>query len=471
MPHFLTLLLLGYSEVMNIMKPLIESLSGTRGIIGENLHPNVALNMATAFGSFLGKGTVILGGDTRVSYEMLKGAVISGLTSVGMNVIDIGKVPTPTVQQMIRHYNADGGIVITASHNPIMWNGIKLMNKTGSFLDDSEYEEYRKIYTSDSIDLVTWENLGTVKTDHDALKRHIQKILSIVDVESIKKSGLRVMIDPNNGAGCVANKLLLDELNVTYTILNKEPNGRFAHNPEPLKTNLSQIINEMQSGDYDIGFVQDADADRLVILDENGTFIGEDYSLAFCLDQILETEPAPDKKIVVNLSTSLVIEWLASKYNAEISYTKIGESNVTQELKRLNAVAGGEGNGGVIYPKIGWGRDSLVGIVIALKHLAEKKKSLSTIVSDYPKYQMLREKIQVSSKEEITKYLSAIENKFKDNQLNKIDGIKILFPNSWIHVRPSNTEPIIRIFIEAENETKAKELLSEVKTVFSDRKI
>jgi phosphomannomutase len=450
------------------MRPLIESTSGTRGIIGENLPPVIAMNMAAAFGSFVNKGTVIVGGDTRTSFEMLKSAVIAGLTSVGIDVIDIGKVATPTVQQMIKHYKAAGGIVVTASHNPVIWNGIKLMNSTGSFLDDEQYKEYFEIYKNNNNELATWDTLGKVKIDNTALEKHVDLILSIIDPEPIKQANLSIIVDPNNGAGCLANPILFEKLGVKYKIINSEPNGIFAHNPEPLKQNLGQLIEEMKNGKYDIGFAQDADADRLVILDETGHYIGEDYSLSFCIDYILSKDKSPDKKIVVNLSTSLIVAWLANKYDASISYTKIGEANVTQEIKRIKATVGGEGNGGVIFPKIGWGRDSLVGMVVALLHLADKKQSVSDIVSQYPKFAMLREKIKVSNKEEIKTCLDKIEKKYQDFDINKIDGVKVNLPNGWIHVRPSNTEPIIRIFIEHENQQEANKLLEEIKKEISN---
>ncbi|MCP4050216.1 MAG: phosphoglucosamine mutase [bacterium] len=447
------------------MKPLIESMSGTRGIIGENLSPEVVLKIAKAFGTYTGRGsTVIVGGDTRVSYDMIKKAAVSGLLAVGINIIDTGQVPTPTVQQMIRHYNADGGLVITASHNPVMWNGIKLMNESGSFLNDSEYQDYRKIYESNQYQLVSWQELGKVSFDDKAIEKHIDKILSIIDTTPVKNSKLKVLIDPDNGAGCLANPILLEKLGVQYEMINSEPDGVFAHNPEPLKNNLSQIINKMAQGSYDIGFAQDADADRLVILDENGRYVGEDYSFAFCVDYILSKENADNKKIVVNLSTSRVIEWLAEKYDADVTYTKIGEPYVTQKIKELKADVGGEGNGGVIYPKIGWGRDSLTGIVVALMHLAEKKMSVSGIMSQYPEYIMLRDKFEVSSKDEVADFLIRVEDSFKGADIDRQDGVKLMFENSWIHVRPSNTEPVIRIFIESETQKSANELMLKVKS-------
>ncbi|RAP39235.1 phosphoglucosamine mutase [Candidatus Marinamargulisbacteria bacterium SCGC AAA071-K20] len=444
---------------------LIFSLSGTRAIIGDSFDPTLSLNMAMAFGQILGKGPVIVGGDTRVSYEMVKGTVISGLLSVGVDVIDIGKVTTPTVQQEIRHHNAAGGIVITASHNPIQWNGIKLMNKTGSFLDTEEYDAFKSLYDTGNFKLATWDKLGTLTEDPNAIDRHIDKILSLIDVSVIKTSGLKVLIDANNGAGAIANPNLMDKLGVSYDILNPEPNGRFNHDPEPLQKNLSGVIEKMKEGDYDIGFIQDADADRLVILDENGRFIGEDYSLAYCIDYILEQEATESTDIVVNLSTSLIIKHLADKYKASLHYTKIGESNVTQKLKEKKALVGGEGNGGIIYPKIGWGRDSLVGIVIALKHLAESKTPVSETVSNYPKFVMSRDKFQVSTREEVSAFLNKVEQNYSDKDVNKEDGIKVMLDNSWIHVRPSNTEPIVRIFVEAQTESEVKRLTQEVKNL------
>lgn len=445
------------------MKPLIMSMSGMRGIVGENLHPQVALNMAMAFGAYLQKGPVIVGGDTRVSYDMLKNAVISGLISVGIDVIDIGKVPTPTVQHLVRYHHATGGIVITASHNPIMWNGIKLMNHTGSFLDQDEYSTYHHIYENlDAISLVNWDKLGQITYDDTALDIHVDAILSKVDITSIQNVKLKVLVDPNNGTGCLANPVLFKRLNVEYEMINSEPNGRFSHNPEPTRAHLSQMMEAMKKGAYDIGFVQDADADRLVIFNEKGDFIGEDNSLAFGIDYILSTITENPKKVVVNLSTSLVIEEVAKKYGATVTYTKVGEANVTEGIKLLHAQVGGEGNGGVIYPKIGWGRDSLVGMTIALKYLAESKKKVSEIVLGYPSFFMLREKIEVASKSEVDVLLNKALQVFKDSPVNKEDGYKFSFPSAWVHIRPSNTEAIVRVFVEAKTQAEAVALFQKI---------
>jgi phosphomannomutase len=444
------------------MNSLIHSISGTRGIIGGNLHPSVALNIGIAFGTLIGKGPVIVGGDTRTSHAMLKSAIISGLTAVGTDVIDIGKVPTPTVQQMIKKYNAKGGIVVTASHNPVIWNGLKLMNDTGSFLTEPQFEEFNQVLNSTEAPLKAWDKIGNVTVVEDALEDHINLILAKIDPTSIQKAGLKVLIDPNNGAGCIADQILLDRLNVSHTILNRTPNGHFAHDPEPLKQNLSQIITELESGQFDIGFVQDADADRLVILDETGRFIGEDYSLAFCVDYILSEVKDTDKKVVVNLSTSGVIDWVAKKHGATLTQTKIGETNVTQGIKDLGAQVGGEGNGGIIYPAVGWGRDSLVGIVIALKHLAEKKQKVSQIVATYPQFVMLREKQSLEKRDDVAPFLLKVKTAFPTASFNTLDGVKATLSDGWVHVRPSNTEPIVRIFIEAPTKERAEDYLKQV---------
>ena len=448
------------------MSKLIMSMSGIRGVIGDTLDPSIAMKVGKSFGAYVGKGPVIVGGDTRVSHEMVKSAVISGLVAVGTDVIDIGKVPTPTVQQMIQYYNAGGGIVVTASHNPIMWNGLKLMNGKGSFLEEAEYNDYISYFNEEKFELVSWDNVGTISYDHNALDKHIDKIFDLIDVTSIKNSKLKVLIDANNGAGAVADPLLCDRLGIEYDIIAPEPNGRFSHDPEPLEKNLSEIKQQLNDGDYDIGFVQDADADRLVMLDGNGRFIGEDYSLGVCIDYILQHETA-GQKVVVNLSTSKVIEDIARQYNAETLYTKIGEINVYEGIKSQNAVVGGEGNGGVIYPKIGYGRDSLVGIVLALKYLAESKKSLADIVQTYPVYKMCRDKIALSDQGQISNFLDAIKEHYGAFKQNHEDGVKVMFEDGWLHVRASNTEPIVRLFAEAPSVEAANARVQDVKDSIS----
>lgn len=446
------------------MTPLMMTTSGTRGVIGDTMTPQVATKIAQAFGTYIGKGPVIVGGDTRVSYDMLNGAVLAGLISVGTDVINIGQCLTPTVQQMIRKFNAAGGVVITASHNPIQWNGIKLMNNTGSFMVQSEFEVFLKHYEQTDLPIKPWPELGVVTHYPNAIQDHVDLVLNAIDISPIKSANLNVLVDPNNGAGALANPILLEKLGVKATILNGTPDGRFSHDPEPLVKNLADTLAAAKTGRYDIGFVQDADADRLVILDENGHFIGEDYSLAFCIDRILQDEKtAKDPVIVVNLSTSQVLKDVAERHGAQLIQTKIGETNVTEGIKSHHAVAGGEGNGGVIYPKVGWGRDSLVGITLALRHLAITKKKVSEIVSTFPKYVMLRDKFNVDNRDQVIQFLDKVKQHYSALPQDHQDGVKISFPDGWVHARPSNTEPIVRVFVEAPSEGLATEILKTVR--------
>lgn len=441
------------------MSKLMISVSGMRGVVGYTLDPLLVLKMGNAFGRWVGNRTVVVGGDTRPSHAMVKSAVVAGLTSAGASVIDIGIVPTPTVQQAVRFHGAAGGVVVTASHNPEQWNGIKLMNASGSFLEPEEYDAVMAAYADTVLEKKAWNGVGFVRTDADAIARHVDVIMGALDCRCLAGSPLRVLVDVNHGAGAVADPILFDKLGMQVSFLEAAPDGHFAHEPEPLEKNLSALCEAMRSGNYDIGFAQDPDADRLVIVDEKGRFIGEDYSLGLCIDYILKTVGGVSPQVVVNLSTSRVIEDIVTRYGGRVTYTKIGEAHVTQGLKALNAVVGGEGNGGVIYPKVGWGRDSLVGMVIALKYLAESGRSVSEIVSTYPSYVMLREKQALATPEALQQQLAMMKTVFSDGALDFQDGVKAMFSDSWIHLRPSNTEPIVRIFVEAPTVQAANILL------------
>lgn len=440
------------------------SSSGIRGIVGETLTEAIATDVGMSFGTYVNHGTVVIGGDTRESHDLYKSAVIKGLTAVGCSVIDIGTVPTPTVQQLVRHNKAQGGVVITASHNPIQWNGIKLMNASGSFMNSDEYSDYSTIY-SNRHNIQPSTKLGSVTIQTNAIDIHIDRILNELDTSHLKSTNLKVLIDPNNGTGCLATPKLFNRIGINPTFINAEPNGQFTHTPEPIKQNLSQIINELKNGDYDIGFVQDPDADRLVIIAGDGTYIGEDVSLGLCIDYILKQDPSPTKSVVVNLSTSNVINSIAKKHNATLTQTKIGEPNVTHAIKTQNATVGGEGNGGVIFPKVGWGRDSLVGMVIALKYLAESQLSVNQIVNQYPTFHMLRDKFTVDSHDQVNQTLKKINDAFSTQKKDTQDGIKIIYDNSWIHIRASNTEPIIRLFIEAPTQNEIQIHYQTVKNI------
>ena len=444
---------------------LIMTMSGIRGVVGNPLTPSISLNVGIALGKWLQNGVVVIGGDTRTSHDTLKGSLLSGLLSQGIHVIDIGRVTTPTLQQAIRYHQASAGVMITASHNPAIWSGIKLMNNEGSFLTHHEYDQFIACYHESETSYRDWQSQGQLSIDTQAIHRHVDIILNQIDVSPILNNPhLSVLVDANHGAGSVANPILLDKLGIRYTMLYPEPTGVFAHDPEPLEKNVSAIQASMKQGNYTIGFVQDADADRLVILDETGHFIGEDYSLAFCVDHVLEMEKAHGARVVVNLSTSNILHDVAAKHGASVIQTKVGESHVTQGIRHYHALVGGEGNGGVIYPKIGWGRDSLVGMVLALRHCAIKGETVSQIVSRYPKYKMIRHRIDLSSTDQVEAVLARIKTLFPDSPLNCEDGVKVTLPNGWLHARPSNTEPIIRIFVEADQIDTAQFYLNKVVT-------
>ena len=447
------------------------SASGIRGIVGESLTPKLALDLAQRFGHYLIQKTnntrIIIGGDTRTSYKMLTDAVVSGLLSVGCDVIDIGQIPTPTAQQMIRHHRAAGAIVITASHNPAIWNGLKLMNEDAGFLSASEFDSFYSQYKDKEIPQKAFSELGAYQKDENAIENHINYILDRIDTTVIKEAKISILVDVNNGTGALATPPLLDKLGVNYTLLGPSPNGLFEHTPEPTKENLQSLIKGLKEGHFDAGFAQDPDADRLVIVAENGDYIGEDYSLAYCLDYVLGSLEAntPNKQVAVNLSTSAVIADICSKHGSMIHYSKIGEPNVVEKIKETDAVVGGEGNGGVIYPKIGWGRDSLVGITLALCHLATTKKTISETVSRYPKWVMLRERMALSSKEDARPFLERLSKEYKDTKQDTQDGLKLYFDDGWVHIRPSNTEPILRLFAEAGTKEQAKAYCEAIQAV------
>ena len=449
------------------MSQLIVSQSGIRGIVGDTLTPDVALDVGRAFGHFVSGGVVVVGGDTRPSHGMLKQAVVAGLTSVGCTVIDIGKVPTPTVQQAIRHHQAAGGIVVTASHNPAPWNGLKLMQATGSFLDDQAYAQFQTVYTNrHQLAGVPWDQVGQCIHDPDAIQRHVDRILSVIDMPDV--SHMSVLVDANHGTGCLATPVLLDALGVRYTLMQSEGDGYFSHPPEPVRANLDAIVSRMQSGHYDIGFVQDPDADRLVVIDDCGRYIGEDYTLGLCVDYALSTQKTKASTVVINLSTSALLHDIVARHHAQLVETKIGETHVTQALMQHQGLIGGEGNGGVIYPEVGWGRDSLVGIALMLKALVEKSVSVSEWVDQFDRYEFLKASLPVTESTDLTACIQALMQQFSNYTTNQADGLKLMGPDGWIHVRSSNTEPIVRIFIEAKTQALCNDMMAQVKAVMAN---
>ncbi len=440
------------------------SSSGLRGIVGEHLTPTVIEPFVRAYLKWLPDGKIVIGGDTRTSHDAITQLVASICQLCGRDVIMIGKVPTPTVQQMVRKYIAAGGFAVTASHNPVMWNGIKIIDSSGSFLSKSAFLDFETIYKQKSgAPYVSWDKQGVKVLDESALLSHVSVIESVLPIKKVKP--LKVLIDVNHGAGYQADIELFKAIGFEPDFLFNGVDGEFSHAPEPTKENLVELSKKVKEGNYDIGFAQDPDADRLVIVDENGRFIGEDYSLAFSMDYYLSIQKKEKPNIVVNLSTSKIIEFVANKYNATLYQTPIGEPNVTAKMKETEAQIGGEGNGGIICPSVGWGRDSLTGIVLALLHLSESNMSVSQIIANYPKYTMIREKQPLESVEEIQEKISRVSSFFENKDINLDDGVKISFKESWVHIRPSNTEPIIRIFAEAQSEKDALELIETVKGI------
>ena len=446
------------------MSKLMVSSSGLRGIVGEHLTPQLIDQFVRSYLKWLPEGKIVIGGDTRTSHQALANLVASICQLCGRDVVMIGKVPTPTVQQMVRHHLAAGGLAITASHNPVQWNGIKIIDSSGSFLSADAFASFFKLYqNNECAPLLDWQQQGVMVHDDTALHTHVQTIKTVLPVDQLKP--LKVLIDVNHGAGKYADQVLFEDLNIQVEYLFDGEDGVFSHSPEPVRDHLNALCDKMKTGHYDIGFAQDPDADRLVIVDEKGRFIGEDYSLAFCMDYYLSEFRQKDPSVVINLSTSKVIESIAKKVQARVFYTRIGEPNVTAKMKDVVATIGGEGNGGVIVPSIGWGRDSLTGIVLALLHLSQTNQSVSDIVSTYPQYVMVRDKQPMDSANEVQEKLTRVAKHYASEDVNQDDGIKVMFESSWVHIRPSNTEPIIRIFAEALSESKAQALVKTVKAL------
>jgi phosphomannomutase len=446
------------------------TISGVRGIYGTDLTDTAAFDLARAFGQYLspkGRTTVVVGTDTRSSSPALREAVFNGLRAGGIIPVDIGVCPTPTVQIMTRELHADGGIMITASHNPKEWNGLKFIRPDGIFLNAHEAERFLDIYYHKLGQPQKNEHI-VIEENGEALEVHLQKVLEYVDVPLIKEQKFKVALDAANGAGCVIGQRLLEELGCTVYMVNGEPKGDFNRNPEPIPENLKELMSMVKKFGADIGFAQDADADRLAIVNETGAPIGEDNTLALASDYILHKvskgNAGGEKLIVTNLSTSRVMEDIAGKHGGKVVRTKIGEVNVSEQLKHLNAAVGGEGNGGVMIPAIGYGRDSIAGIAVLLEYLAASKKSVSELVAQNPAYIMYKTKIECNSEAEVKTLLDKVRKKYANEELNELDGVKVIFKNgNWLHVRSSNTEPIIRIIAEAGTLMEAKRIAESLK--------
>ncbi|RZJ81397.1 MAG: phosphoglucosamine mutase [Flavobacterium sp.] len=456
---------------------LIKSISGIRrtigGKAGNGLTPIDIVKFTAAYGSWVINRTqnkkIVLGRDARISGEMVNNLVIGTLQGLGIEVIDLGLSTTPTVEIAVPMENAGGGIILTASHNPKQWNALKLLNEKGEFISDTDGKEVLDLAEAASFEFADVNDLGKVVSNDTYLQKHIDVILALplVDVEAIKKANFKIAIDCVNSTGGIFVPALLKALGVeTIYELYCEPNGHFPHNPEPLPENLTEIAKVVQDKRADLGIVVDPDVDRLCFVNEDGTMFGEEYTLVAVADYILKNNPG---NAVSNLSSTRALRDVTVKAGGEYNAAAVGEVNVVNQMKATNAVIGGEGNGGIIYPELHYGRDALVGIALFLTHLAKFGKSISLLRSSYPAYHISKNKITLTPEMDIDALLLKVEEKYKNEKISTIDGLKIDFANEWVHLRRSNTEPIIRIYSEAENETVAenlaKKIISDIKEI------
>ena len=451
---------------------LIKSISGIRGTIGgrinKNLTPFEAVKFGCAYGVWLKRNSnknklkVVIGRDARISGEMIQNFVQNSLISLGINVIDLGLSTTPTVELMVKEYHADGGIIITASHNPAEWNALKLLDKYGEFLDNNSGEEIVKISESDDYVFSEVYDLGTITKMNNTMKTHIDSVLKLdlVNTDLIRKTKLKVVIDAINSSGGIIVPLLLNELNIDYSCIYCKPTGDFQHNPEPLKENLTELCKKVVEEKADLGIAVDPDVDRLVFVCENGEIFGEENTLVACADYVLSKNPG---STVSNLSSTRGLKDVTEKQGQSYYASAVGEVNVVNKMKECNAVIGGEGNGGVIYPESHYGRDAIVGIGLFLSLLIEKNISVSELLSIYPKYKMVKEKINLSKEIDVDKILNKLAIKYNNENINETDGLKVDFKDSWVHLRKSNTEPIIRIYGEGRSEEIANSLVNQIK--------
>ena len=446
---------------------LIKSISGIRGTIGgnvsDNLTPIDAVKFAAAYGMWLKNNstkesiTVIIGRDARISGKMVSSLVCNTLVGLGIHVTDIGLSTTPTVELAVTLDKADGGIIITASHNPKHWNALKLLNKKGEFLNASDGETILKIAEDDAFLFAEVDDLGSYKKKKNYINRHIKEVLNLelVDIEAIKNAHFKVVVDAVNSTGGIAIPALLKKLHVECVELYCEPNGHFPHNPEPLKEHLSEISELVVKEKADLGIVVDPDVDRLAIVCEDGSMFGEEYSLVACADYVLGKTTG---NTVSNLSSTRALRDITQAHGGNYQASAVGEVNVVALMKETGAVIGGEGNGGIIYPASHYGRDSLVGVALFLSHLANLKISCKQLRASYPNYFMSKNKIQLTPQINVDAILNSIASNYKNEDISTIDGVKINFDAEWVHLRKSNTEPIIRIYTESNSQKKADAL-------------
>lgn len=456
--------------------PLIKSISGLRGTIGgepgENLTPLDAVKFVAAFVSLLkekhgSKLKIVVGRDARLSGLALKNQVISTLQFCGVTVIDLDLATTPTVEMITIKEKAQGGIILSASHNPKEWNALKLLNDLGEFISASDGERLLELVDTGNFDFVLIGELGLVVEKNDSLDYHIDQILNLdlVDKELVAAADFKIAVDGIDSVGGIAIPKLLERLGVkTVYKLNCEPTGNFSHNPEPLAEHLTDICALVKDKQSDLGIVVDPDVDRLAFIDENGQMFGEEYTLVAVSDYVLEnfTDGKYHKSAVSNLSSSRALRDIADKHQAAYEAAAVGEVNVVTKMKEINAVIGGEGNGGIIYPELHYGRDALVGVALFLTYLAKQKTTVSVLRAKYPDYVMIKHKLTLIDREEINNIFTSLKSVYAAQRLDERDGLKIEWPDAWIHLRPSNTEAIMRLYIEAPDAIRAQALLTEI---------
>ena len=457
---------------------LIKSISGIRGTIGgaqgENLTPIDAVMYGAAYGTWVKQQhqkesyRVVVGRDARISGSMIQQLVINTLVGLGIDVINLDLSTTPTVEMAVMMEHADGGIILTASHNPKQWNALKLLNNKGEFLDAAAGQEILDIAEGGNMLFADVDSLGTISRNDAYIDLHIDEILALdlVNVKAIKAANFKVVVDAVNSTGGIAIPLLLEALGVQPVKLFCTPNGEFPHNPEPLKEHLGDLMQEVVSQGADFGIVVDPDVDRLAFVDEKGEMFGEEYTLVAVADYVLANTPG---NTVSNMSSSRALRDITNKHNGSYKASAVGEVNVVQTMKDTNAVIGGEGNGGMIYPELHYGRDSLVGVALFLSHLAEQKMTVSSLRESYPSYFMSKQKIALTPQIDVDAILEQMATIYKAEEITTIDGVKIDFESNWVHLRKSNTEPIIRIYTEAASQhqadTLANDIISQIKQI------
>lgn len=453
---------------------LIKSISGIRGtiggLVGDSLNPLDTVKFVSAYAAYIRKNrqnasnTIVVGRDARISGKMMQQLVTGTLMGTGFDVVDIGLATTPTTELAVIMEKACGGIILTASHNPKQWNALKLLNEKGEFLNAKAGEEVLHLAEYEKFDFVDVDHLGKL-TQKDYTDKHIQSVLDLelVNVEAIKAANFEVSIDCVNSVGGIVIPRLLKALGVNkINELYCNPDGHFPHNPEPLPEHLTDIANMMKTSNSDVGFVVDPDVDRLAIICENGDMFGEEYTLVAVADYVLKHTPG---NTVSNLSSSRALRDITEKYGCKYNASAVGEVNVTIKMKETGAVIGGEGNGGVIYPASHYGRDSLVGIALFLSHLAEVKKKVSELRATYPQYFIAKQKVELTPQINVDAILKAVKEKYSQYDVTDIDGVKIDFPDKWVHLRKSNTEPIIRVYSEAHTMKEAQQIGAEIMDV------